>query len=70
MNTVPLIARAGDVLEIDNSTGAILKNGVPFYQYLNPSSSYISLEKGANGIVISPADAFRNGKITFTEKSL
>jgi predicted phage tail component-like protein len=70
INTVPLIAVAGDVLEIDNSTGAILKNGVPFYQYLNPSSSFIKLEKGANGISISPADCFNNGVISYTEKSL
>lgn len=70
VGTVPLIAVAGDVLEIDNSTGAILKNGQPFYQYLNPSSSFIKLEKGANGISISPADCFTNGVINYTEKSL
>lgn len=68
--SIPLIFRAGDVLEIDNETGAILKNGIPFYQYLNPSSSFIRLEKGANGISISPAKSIKNGVIAYRERSL
>lgn len=70
VNAVPLILRAGDVLDIDNETGAILKNGQPFYQYLNPASSFIKLQKGANGISILPADSFENGTVTYTERSL
>jgi predicted phage tail component-like protein len=69
-NKIPLILRAGDVLEIDNETGAILKNDRPFYEYLNPSSTFIKLQKGVNGLVISPADAFTNGSISYTERTL
>jgi len=69
-NKVPLILRAGDVLEIDNETGAILKNGIPFYQYLNPSSSFIKLQSGENGLIVSPYDAFTNGSISYTERTL
>lgn len=67
---IPLIMRAGDVLEIDNATGAILLNDRPFYQFLNPSSTFIKLQKGVNGLVISPADAFANGRIEYTERTL
>ncbi|MGG4390490.1 distal tail protein Dit [Priestia megaterium] len=69
-NQVPLILQSGDVLEIDNAKGAILKNGQPFYQYLNPTSTFIKLERGINGVIVSPADAFKNGEISFTERSL
>ena len=67
---IPLILQVGDVLEIDNEKGAVLKNGVPFYQYLNPTSTFIRLERGNNGVIISPADAFKNGQITYKERNL
>lgn len=69
-NDVPLILRAGDVLEIDNERGAILKNGVPFFEYLNPASTFIKLKKGENGLVIAPYDSFINGSISYTERTL
>ncbi|WP_407708524.1 distal tail protein Dit [Bacillus altitudinis] len=67
---IPLILRAGDVLTIDNETGAILKNGQPFYEYLNPASTFIKLRSGESGIVVSPYDAFVNGSISYTERTL
>lgn len=67
---IPLILRAGDVLEVDNETGAILKNGRPFYQYLNPSSSFIKLQSGSNGIAVYPSDGFKNGSISYIERNL
>lgn len=67
---IPLILRAGDVLEIDNETGAILRNGRPFYQYLNPSSSFIKLQSGSNGIAVYPADGFKNGSVSYVERYL
>lgn len=69
-NEIPLILRAGDVLEIDNETGAILKNGQPFYEYLNPASTFIKLRSGVSGLVIAPYDAFTNGTVTYTERTL
>jgi predicted phage tail component-like protein len=67
---VPYIFQAGDTLEINNKTGAILKNGLPFYEYLNPNSTFIKLGKGSNGIVISPNDCFQNGEIIYQERTL
>ncbi|MCA1025790.1 phage tail family protein [Cytobacillus kochii] len=44
----------GDILEINNATGEILKNGKPYYSTLNPASNFIKLKKGVNGIAINP----------------
>lgn len=67
---IPIILRSGDVLKINNETGSITKNGRPFYKYLNPYSTFVGLEPGANGIVVTPKDGFKDGKIIFKEKSL
>jgi hypothetical protein len=70
VTSTPIVLRVGDILEIDNSTGAILKNEQPFYEFINPASTFIKLQKGENGLVIKPANAFKNGLITFEERSL
>ncbi|APT46588.1 phage distal tail protein [Bacillus safensis] len=67
---IPLILRAGDVLSIDNETGAILKNGQPFYEYLNPASTFIKLRSGESGLIVAPYDAFTNGSVSYTERTL
>lgn len=69
-NKIPLIMRAGDVLEVDNETGAILLNNRPFYQYLNPTSTFIKLDKGSNGIAFLPADGYSDATISYTERYL
>lgn len=69
-NKIPLIMRVGDVLDIDNETGAILLNNRPFYQYLNPSSTFIKLGKGSNGLAFLPADGYSEATISYTERYL
>jgi predicted phage tail component-like protein len=58
----------GDILEIDNTTGEILKNGEPYYQSLYPTSSFITLDKGINGI--SASEPVIYGTITFRDRWL
>lgn len=69
-NEVPLIFKKGDVLEIDNETGMVLLNGQPYYTSLDPSSSFIKLKKGDNGIMVAPANITTNGEIKLTERWL
>jgi predicted phage tail component-like protein len=59
----------GDKLEVDCASGEILLNKQPFYEFLDPKSTFIRLDKGVNGIAVSPA-VFTNGKITFQERWL
>jgi predicted phage tail component-like protein len=65
---VPIIAKAGDVLLIDNESAIVYKNGIPFFEGLNPASKFFSFKKGINGIAISPAKA--DVKVTYTERWL
>lgn len=69
-NEVPFIFKKGDVLEIDNETGMILLNGYPYYSSLDPSSSFIKLKKGDNGIIVTPSNITTNGEIKLTERWL
>ena len=69
-NELPLILRAGDVLSIDNERGDIRLNNRPFYQYLNPSSTFIKLRKGSNGISVIPDNSYTNAVVSYTERHL
>lgn len=60
--STPVILKKGDKLTIDNTKAIILKNGEPFFQYLDPSSDFFGLNTGINGIVISPPVADVNIK--------
>lgn len=66
---IPMIFKAGDILDIDCEKGEIIKNGRPFYTEYDPSSSFIKLEKGANGIAVLP-NVTTNGTVTFRERWL
>lgn len=65
---VPIIAKVGDILTIDNEKAIVLKNGVPFYEGLFPDSKFFDLKKGTNGVVLSPASA--DVTVTFKERWL
>ncbi|MDO7487049.1 phage tail family protein [Peribacillus frigoritolerans] len=69
VDTKDYVFRTGDILTIDNATGEILKNGEAFYEDLYPTSSFISLDKGVNGISVSDP-AIINGTIIFKERWL
>lgn len=63
---IPVIFKAGDKVTIDNEKAIVLKNGEPIFYYLDPSSDFISLKKGDNGLIISPPIA--DVSITFRER--
>lgn len=65
---VPYVFENGDKLDIDCSTGVILKNEEPFYTSLDPSSAFLKLEKGSNNIGISPSGIFDVGTLTYKER--
>ncbi|MGG0487248.1 distal tail protein Dit [Priestia aryabhattai] len=65
---IPIIFKTGDVVTIDNEKAIVLKNGEPVFYYLDPSSDFISLKKGDNGLIISPAVA--DVSIRFRERWL
>ena len=50
---VPEIFEEGDVLEIDMARNRVLKNGMPFMEYLNPTSEFFGLKAGDNALAIS-----------------
>jgi predicted phage tail component-like protein len=54
---VPVIAVTDDVLLIDTEKGEVYRNGIPFFERLNPSSDFFTLSPGTNGITISPSVA-------------
>lgn len=64
-NTKPIIASSGDVIEIHNDTGEIYKNGLLWYDYFSPQSTFIKLKKKESGLVIEPYDAVDGGTITY-----
>lgn len=66
-NQVDYVFRKNDRLRIDCNTNLILKNGEPFYDALYPASTFISLDKGVNGISVSDA-VISNGTIKFSER--
>jgi predicted phage tail component-like protein len=65
---VPIVAEVDDEITIDSSKGIVLKNGIPFYEGLNPASNFISLKKGYNGISVVPAVA--DVTVTYKERWL
>ena len=53
---VPVIARAGDVIEIDHYTKEVLVNGEPRKDLLDPISKLFSIE-GDSAVTLYPSDA-------------
>lgn len=47
---VPEIFRAGDILEIDTYSGKVLKNGEPYFKYLDPGSKFLPIAPGQTQI--------------------
>ena len=50
--------------------GAITKNDLPFYEFLNPASTFIGLEKGDNGLMVFPPDGISDMTVRYTEREL
>ncbi|MDQ0976609.1 putative phage tail component-like protein [Neobacillus niacini] len=51
---IPIVFKAGDIVTIDNQKAIVLKNGQPIFTELDPSSDFFALERGANGLLVSP----------------
>jgi phage-related protein len=64
----PIRFKAGDVITIDNRKAIVLRNGQPIFTELDPASDFFSIDKGMNGIVVTPAVADVN--IRFRERWL
>lgn len=64
----PVIFSAGDTVTIDNQRAIVLRNGEPIFSELDPSSDFFSIQRGSNGIVISPPIA--DVQIRYREKWL
>lgn len=66
----PIIFESGDKLVIDCSSGSITLNGEPFYDQLDPSSSFLSLEPGDNIIAVAPGDKLASAQVFYSERWL
>lgn len=64
----PIIAKAGDVLTVDCEKALVLKNGEPFYEALQPDSTFIKLKEGVNGLTVAPSKA--DVVVRYTERWL
>lgn len=64
----PIIAETGDVLLIDSSKSIVYKNGEPFFEGINPVTTFFPLQKGLNGLAVSPAKA--DVVVRYTERWL
>lgn len=53
---VPVIAQAGDKIEIETSTGQIYRNGAPWYKRLDPTSHFFPLNPGVQRVTFYPND--------------
>lgn len=65
---VEIAFKTGDIVTIDSSKAVVLLNGEPAYHLLNPSSSFFALNKGDNGLLLSPPVA--DVKVEYRERWL
>lgn len=67
----PYIFEDGDKVIIDSNKGQILKNGVPFFEFLDPTSDFPKLLKGDNEvIVVGDKGRFINAQLIKNERYL
>lgn len=51
---IPLVLKANDVITVDNNKAIVYLNGQPAFDILDPASDFFALEKGVNGLIVSP----------------
>jgi phage-related protein len=68
-NEIPVIARAGDVIEFDHESAMVYKNGEDFRTALDLSSDFFTLKPGTNRLSLLPEGA-GDVEITFRERFL
>ncbi|MFD9628681.1 distal tail protein Dit [Peribacillus muralis] len=64
----PIIVEAGDVLRFDCAKSIVYKNNEVFYEGINPSSTFFSLNPGANGLAVTAPGT--TVKVNYTERWL
>jgi predicted phage tail component-like protein len=65
---VPIIARAGDIIEFDHTNDEIRKNGEDFTKQKAFIGDYFSLSPGQNTIVAEPSDAIQNTEVRWRDR--
>ena len=63
-----ILYNAGDIVTIDNQRAIVLKNGEPIFTDLDPASDFFSLQKGVNGLIVTPPVA--DVKVRYRERWL
>lgn len=68
VNEIPIIFKAGDKLIVDSAADGIFLNGKPYFNTMDASSQFPILNKGENGIIISPPSSIADGTIKFRKR--
>jgi predicted phage tail component-like protein len=68
-NEIPVIARAGDIIEFDHESAMVYKNGEDFRTALDLSSDFFTLKPGTNRLSLLPEGA-GDVEVTFRERFL
>jgi predicted phage tail component-like protein len=66
---IPIIAKAGDVIEFDHESAMVYKNGEDFRSALDLSSDFFTLKPGTNRLSLLP-EGVGNIEVTFRERFL
>jgi predicted phage tail component-like protein len=69
-NQVPIIARAGDVIEFNHKDEVILKNGESILKEKAFIGEFFPLKQGLNTIVVEPAEAIQSVEVKWRDKWL
>jgi predicted phage tail component-like protein len=69
ISEIPVIARAGDIIEFDHESAMVYKNGEDFRTALDLSSDFFTLKPGTNRLSLLP-EGVGNIEVTFRERFL
>jgi predicted phage tail component-like protein len=69
ISEIPVIAKAGDVIEFDHESAMVYKNGEDFRTALDLSSDFFTLKPGTNRLSLLP-EGVGNIEVTFRERFL
>jgi predicted phage tail component-like protein len=69
ISEIPVIAKAGDIIEFDHESAMVYKNGEDFRTALDLSSDFFTLKPGTNRLSLLP-EGVGNIEVTFRERFL
>jgi hypothetical protein len=67
-NQVPIIARAGDVIEFDHQNDIIRRNGEDLTKEKMFIGEYFPLKPGANAIIVEPSDSITSTEVRWRDR--